>query len=433
MNNPLLVILFITISIPINITTCCGQTSPEYLGVNLSGAEFGQNLPGTFNKDYTYPTTTELDYFKSKDLLLIRLPFKWERVQNSPGGPLNQDELNRMKNFIQQAHSRGMYVIPDMHNYCRYTLDGVSYIIGSSEVTIGHIKDAWAKLADELKDEPNIRGYGIMNEPHDMLTETHWFNIAQAIIDGIRTVDTATTIYVGGDSWSSAERWLQYSDNLKNLVDPSNNLVYEAHIYFDDDASGRYEQSYDIERATPQTGMERAQPFVDWLRKNQMKGFIGEYGVPHNDPRWLVTLENFLQYLQDNCINGTYWAAGPWWGNYLLSVEPNNDGEKPQMRILEKYTSFSPANCEKVVSNLPLKNCESDISIQPNPCSGILSVKGICSGDLVSIYNLHGKIIMNKILKTDYQLNITHLPDNVYLLKINNVNTYKFIKSNEGL
>ncbi|MFN3405370.1 MAG: hypothetical protein ACK40G_14825 [Cytophagaceae bacterium] len=45
-------------------------------GVNLSGAEFGSVFPGTYNSHYTYPTVAELDYFKSKGLTLIRLPFK---------------------------------------------------------------------------------------------------------------------------------------------------------------------------------------------------------------------------------------------------------------------------------------------------------------------------------------------------------------------
>ena len=38
----------------------------------------------------------------------------------------------------------------------------------------------------------------------------------------------------------------------------------------------------------------RIQPFVEWLEAHNAKGFIGEYGVPNNDPRWLTVLDNFL-------------------------------------------------------------------------------------------------------------------------------------------
>ena len=55
--------------------------SEQLFGVNLSGAEWGNRYPGTFGTDYTYPTASELDYYKSKGLTLIRLPFLWERVQ----------------------------------------------------------------------------------------------------------------------------------------------------------------------------------------------------------------------------------------------------------------------------------------------------------------------------------------------------------------
>jgi endoglucanase len=42
-------------------------------GVNLAGAEFGSVL-GTYRVGYTYyPTTSELDYYASKGVSLIRL------------------------------------------------------------------------------------------------------------------------------------------------------------------------------------------------------------------------------------------------------------------------------------------------------------------------------------------------------------------------
>ena len=30
----------------------------------------------------------------------------------------------------------------------------------------------------------------------------------------------------------------------------------------------------------------------------------------------------------------TYWAGGPWWGDYMFSIEPQNGVDKPQMAIL---------------------------------------------------------------------------------------------------
>jgi len=314
------------------------KTKPQPFGVNLASAEFGEgNMPGEYGKHYTYPTVEELDYFKGKGLMLVRLPLKWERMQPELGGDLNREELERLKEFVGEAEKREIAVILDLHNYGRRFVNGEKYIIGTGELTVGYFASFWKKLADEMKSFTNIYGHGLMNEPYDLDASTPWFQMAQAAIDSIREVDTDRTIIIGGDDWSSAERWLQKSDTLKHLNDPSGNLMFEAHLYFDKDASGSYKKSYDEEECTPTKGIERVTPFVNWLKENGFRGMIGEYGVPDDDERWLETTDIFLSFLQQNGVNATYWAAGPWWGKYKLSIEPKDGKDRPQMKIVEKY------------------------------------------------------------------------------------------------
>lgn len=333
----LIAIAFIGIS-------CKVQTPPAQtakgapFGVNLAGAEFGK----TDSKEYWYPTADDLDYFKSKGFTLYRLPFKWERIQPVMNAPLDEEELAKMRAFVDAAQERDLLVILDMHNYGRRHINGTRQIIGSPGLSIADIADAWKRLAEEFKDYDNIWAYGIMNEPHDMLESTPWFDIAQGIISSIREVDTKTAIAVGGDSWSSAARWMSFSDNLKDLKDPANNLIYEAHAYVDNDASGLYRNSYEEEKTTVTTGVDRLRPFVTWLKENNLRGFIGEYGVPDNDPQWLEVLDAMMAYMQENGVNGTYWAAGPHWGKYKLSVQPRNGEDRPQMAIIEKYLYANP-------------------------------------------------------------------------------------------
>lgn len=322
------------------------EQEPQPFGVNLSGAEFGSNVPGQHQQDYSYPLVTDLDYFKSKGMRLIRLPFKWERVQPQMNGPLDPVELKRMTDFIDAAAERDMLIIPDVHNFARRVVNGNPEIIGTAAVPAAAFVDFWAKLTEVLKDRENIWAYGIMNEPYNMPSGNAWFNIIQEVITKIRTIDTETTILVAGDSYSSAQRWPNVSDNLKNLIDPSDNLIYEAHIYFDNTSGGTYDESYDDEKATPQTGVERIKPFVDWLKTNKKRGFIGEYGIPDDDSRWLVVLDNMLQYMKDNCVNGTYWSAGPRWGTYRLAVQPRNGQDRPQMQVLKNYLETDPNMCK---------------------------------------------------------------------------------------
>lgn len=307
-------------------------------GITLAGPEFGNTYPGVHNTDYIYPASEQLDYYQAKGLHLIRLPFSWERVQPELNGVLDLEELTRIKNFVHFAASRSMFVLLDLHNFGRYNLNGQTEIIGSNNLDISHVKDLWTKLAFAFKDNSGIWGYGIMNEPHDMLLNAPWFEIAQEIIIGIRAQDKHTKILVGGDNWSSAEKWVQSSDDLKNLIDPAANLVFEAHVYFDKNSSGRYKKSYDNEGAYPTIGIDRVQPFLNWLQTNNLKGFVGEYGVPGNDQRWLTALDNLLVHLKTNCINGCYWAGGPWWGDYNLSIEPHKGIDRIQMGVVQHHT-----------------------------------------------------------------------------------------------
>jgi endoglucanase len=320
------------------------QSDTLYYGVNLAGAEFGSNQPGLIGKDYIYPNEQELEYYHAKGFRLVRLPFKWERIQHELNGPLDEKELSRMKVFIEAAKKRRMQVVLDMHNYGRRKIKGKSYIIGESEVPVKAYTQVWALLAETLQEYENIWGYGIMNEPYDMLRRNSWFSIAQETINSIREVDDVTPIVVGGDYYSSAHLWLKYSNDLKHLKDPSGKLIFEAHIYFDKDASGKYHNTYDEEEAYPEIGVDRIKPFVNWLQENNLKGFVGEYGVPGDDRRWNIVLENFLEYINSHCVNATYWAGGPWWGDYPLSIEPRKGLEKPQIEVVKQYL-FTSSNC----------------------------------------------------------------------------------------
>jgi aryl-phospho-beta-D-glucosidase BglC (GH1 family) len=316
------------------------------IGINLSGAEFGGSGM-RHGYDYIYPSTKDLDFYESKGVELIRLPFKWERMQTSIGGELNEAELGRMKNFLAQAEDRGMEVIVDLHNYGRYG----GAVIGSAALPTEAFADFWVKLAGELKDQGALRGYDIMNEPHGMGGASVWPTAAQAAVDAIRTVDTSTAIYVEGDGWANAHNWSTSSNANLHIQDPANNIVYEAHLYFDKDKSGTYKNGYDQEGAYPNIGVDRAQSFLDWLDANDYKGFIGEFSVPDNDPRWLTVLENFLTEVEARGVDAAYWGAGPWWGDYPMALRAPDGSANPQLDVLDDY--FVSESSDELAGGLP--------------------------------------------------------------------------------
>src|SRR5579864_7311501 len=98
-------------------------------GINLSGGELN---PGktVYGKDYVYPSLQELDYYASKGFAVIRLPYRWERLQPTLFGALDDAELGRIKNFVAAAQARNMRVILSPHNFGRYFLNGKETLIG---------------------------------------------------------------------------------------------------------------------------------------------------------------------------------------------------------------------------------------------------------------------------------------------------------------
>lgn len=283
------------------------------LGINLSGAEFGKG--NKYGYDYIYPSLKDLNFYADKGLTLVRLPVRWERLQPEPGGTLDAAELGRLTTFMTNAAKAGVQVIVDVHNYGRH--DGK--VIGSPEVPIASFAGFWSKLAGAIGSEPALLGYDLMNEPHGMPSKTTWPEAAQAATDAIRALGDTHTIFVQGEHWANATNWAAKNPFL-DVQDPLNNIVYEAHVYFDKDGSGTYKGNYDQEGATADIGERRIQSFVGWLEEKGAKGFIGEFGVPSDDPRWQVVLDNFLETLNEYGLSGTYWGAGSWFDGYRLGL-----------------------------------------------------------------------------------------------------------------
>lgn len=326
-----------------------------------------------------------LDSYTTGNLNLICFPFRWERE---------------------------MKVILDLHNFGRYSFDGgtTQTVVGSSpSLTKEHLGNLWARLAKEFKDYTCIWGYDIMNEPYSMDASNPWQTIAQAVIDSIRKYDTVTPIIISGNEFSSSLHWQEYSDGLRNLVDPSDNLIFQAHLYLDKDCSGNYAKSYDEEGVTAQTGVERATPFVSWLKKYNLRGIMGEYGVPDNETRYLTALENLISYLKQNGVAGTYWSAGPRWGTYPLSVQPtdNYSKDRPQMSVLEKYT------CADITTDADAIVSETE-SIIIWAKAGILAVKAL-KDTALTINTLSGTGILNQNIAAGELISVA-LPKGTYIV-----------------
>lgn len=222
-------------------------------------------------------------------------------------------------------------MILDLHNFGRYYREPLRV----TDAT--RLADVWMRLAREFRGHPGIYGYELMNEPHDLPDGSiGWAQICQLVTNEIRTVDTTTWVLIPGYSWQGAESWPRENQTL-NVHDGSGLLLYAAHQYFDAENSGRYARRFDA--SSLDVGVTRIRPFAEWLAARNAYGILTEFGVPDDDPRWLTVLERFLTAIQadDRLIGGVYWAGGPWWGTYPLSIEPRGGQDRPQMSVLSAF------------------------------------------------------------------------------------------------
>ena len=307
----------------------------QWRGVNLAGAEFGGGgtLPGRYGYQYIYPTVNSVSYYQSKGMNLVRLPFLWERLQPTLNGSFDSAELQHLKDFVSGATAKGITVLIDAHNYARYR----GQVIGSAAVPTTAFGDFWSRLATVFKDNPHVL-FGVMNEPHDMDTDS-WVASANEAIRRIRLAGATNTIAVPGNAWTGAHSWYAGGTAanavaMLKITDSGHNIVYEVHQYLDSNSSGTSPIC-----VSPTVGADRLAAFTGWLRTNGKRGLLGEFAAGNNDTckQALAGMLNFIKNNNDVWVGWTYWAGGPWWGDSMFTVEPSNGVDRPQMTTMLPY------------------------------------------------------------------------------------------------
>ncbi|KAK2760269.1 hypothetical protein FQN54_002337 [Arachnomyces sp. PD_36] len=283
------------------------------VGTNVAGAEFGEDvIPGEEGTDYTWPNTTTIELLiYGGGLNTFRIPFLMERL--APNGltePFDEDYLGNLVRIAMHIIKQHSIPVLDPHNYGRYNGE----IIDSPE----DFKAFWKRLATTFKVNDKVI-FDVNNEFHDM-DQDLVFDLNQAAIDGIRSAGAENHwIWAEGNSYSGAWTWAEVNDNLKKLTDPSSRTVFEMHQYLDKDGSGTSEEC-----VSETIGRERLASATAWLEENGQVGVLGEFAGASNDV-CKDAVKDMLAYLSMN--NGVWWglvwwSAGPWWEDYMFSIEP---------------------------------------------------------------------------------------------------------------
>lgn len=314
-------------------------------GINLSGAEFGE-IGGAPDRAYAYPSTRTIRYFAEKGFTSVRLPFKWERLQPKLKGGFDPAELKRLDDTVARLKAARLRVVLDPHNFAVYNQKQIN----GPDVPTEAFADFWMRLAAHYVDDPSIV-FGLMNEPFDM-PASQWLPAANAAIAAIRQVGAKNLILVPGVSWTGAHSWMSdgyggaNGEVMLGVKDPANNYAYEVHQYLDADFSGTKDECSRADDAV--TALEA---FTAWLRKNDKRGYLGEFGAPGapNCVEGIRKMTAVVEKNPDRWVGWAYWVAGDWWPETeMLNIQPGKSGDRPQLAGLTPYLrdfSASASDC----------------------------------------------------------------------------------------
>jgi endoglucanase len=335
----------------------------EYRGINLSAAAFGHysdtdpamnNLPGVYGIDYKYPDPGYFDYFHDLGMNTFRIPFRWERIQPTPGGALNLVELALLEATVNYATNLGANVVLDLHNYGRFITSTDVKVLGTPELPNTDLADLWTKLGTEFANREGVI-FGLMNEPHDMTTE-NVVDFTNLALTAIRGTGANNLVLVEGNGFSGGHSWLDNWYGTSNAtamlgIAADANLAFEVHQYVDNNPGTDADYSGTTDNVeSPTIAAEKLVGFTDWLRANNLRGFLGEIGTP-DSPLGTQAMFNGINFVENNAdvwLGWTLWSGGPWWDNgdddrYLLSLNPYEDGTPAaQIFALEPFLNSVP-------------------------------------------------------------------------------------------
>jgi endoglucanase len=334
-------------------------------GVNVGDGSFA-GAGDRYGTDYRYPAVPndpdprvryeEFDYHYSKGARIVRLTFKWQRVQRTlfgdlygtqwPGDvgvfpPGTAMDILRIDDLIANWLSRnpGNIILFDMHNFAQY--QGGQRIGYDQAVPIPAWIDAWVKLINRYGGEPRV-WFDLMNEPNGGGQQAYRCRENfQWIINALRgRTDSVNKILIEGALYSSAQYWVSkgQAESYQDFYDPAGNFAFAPHCYLDSDASGTATEcvidSY-----------YRMVDITTWARANGFKLFLGEIGFTGASscraagPQAL----KFIKANADVWIGFTAWCSGRRWGGetrYAYALDPQdylNPVDSGPMQILAPY------------------------------------------------------------------------------------------------
>ena len=299
-------------------------------GVNWFGIESGLHAPdGLSSRDYK----EMLAQIKSLGYNLIRLPYSVQSLRSSNVNGINyqlgsnqelqgKSPLEVMDAVIQEASRQGILILLDSHRLNDQRIPELWYGDGLTEADW---IDTWKMLATRYKNQVNVIGADLKNEPHGQASwgtndqATDWRLAAERAGNAILETNPNWLIVVEGVEKNVPGQKLAYhwmGANLEGVerfpvrLSKPNKLVYSPHEY----GPGVYNQPWFNESTFPNNLESRWETGWNYIAtKGIAPILIGEFGGRQVDTSskegiWQWKLVDFIG--QKN-LSFSYWSWNP--------------------------------------------------------------------------------------------------------------------------
>ena len=299
-------------------------------GVNWFGLETESHAPhGLWVRDYK----EMLAQIKSLGYNVIRLPYSVQslRAANVSGIDFTHDKnqdlqgktpLQVMDLTIQEAQRQGLLILLDSHRLNDQRIPALWYGDGFTEADW---IDTWKMLATRYKNQTNVIGADLKNEPHGVSSwgtndpATDWRLAAERAGNAILALNPNWLIVVEGVENHVPGQQLSHhwqGGNLEGVrrypvrLAAPHHLVYSAHEY----GPGVYAQPWFADASFPQNLDRRWETSFHYIATNNIAPvLIGEFGGRQVDKSSQegIWQRQLIEYIRQKRLSFTYWSWNP--------------------------------------------------------------------------------------------------------------------------
>jgi len=371
-------------------------------GVNWFGLETETQAPqGLWQRDYK----GMLSQIKQLGYNFIRLPYSLQALSSkspleladssginfkigSNKELLGKTPLEVMDLIIQEAENQGLLILLDNHRLNNQRIPELWYGDGFTEADW---IDTWKMLATRYKNQANVIGADLKNEPHGKASwgtgdlKTDWRLAAERAGNEILAINPNWLIVVEGVENNVPNQYLKIhwqGGNLEGVkrypvrLSKRNKLVYSPHEY----GPGVYNQPHFADKNFPENLLHRWQIGFHYISSQNIAPIlIGEFGGRQVDTESIegIWQNKLVQYIKQKNLSFAYWSWNPNssdtggillddWKNVdipkqkllsqLLPVKltPELIAQMERITLNEVKTSNEITNLDKKVVNIPL-------------------------------------------------------------------------------